>query len=430
MSESTIFGFRLLFTDEVGIKHSLGEIAIKSDPWLSHFKYQPGYLSNEKTPDLCPLHFRKSIKNLVTNTRAHSGLPFPIEDIVPDAWGRALLVKKYSLPKARQVAPYFLGLVDDPIGALSIKWPPRGNWNIERKPEGSFTPLNLGEYLEAATAFEEGVQLDPQLLSILCRAGSSGGARPKVTCSIDGELWLAKFRSREDKFAMIPAESVCLSLAEALEIPVPENKLIRINGSPVLLMKRFDVTPENGRHHVISMRTLCEAEDLSGGSYEEIAEIIRRVSFDPEGDLKCVFRQMLLNVAVANIDDHLKNFSMLFEQNKGWRMSEAYDITPAALANPSGGGGFHSIGFLTKEAPETTGAPPTDWAEVADAFGFGSITRNEHIEAVRDAVLSNIDDLCDGASLPAHDAEAFIETCKSRVDAFLPARTRAYGITL
>ena len=113
-----------------------------------------------------------------------------------------------------------------------------------------------------------------------------------------------------------------------------------------LLVKRFDMTAPGGRNHIVSMRSLLGRDDNTAGSYEEIAVKILMISHHPSEDLICLFRQMLLNCSVGNIDDHLKNFSMAWSKSAVWRLSPAYDITPALMANPIGRGNYHSIGFF------------------------------------------------------------------------------------
>ncbi len=40
-----------------------------------------------------------------------------------------------------------------------------------------------------------------------------------------------------------------------------------------------------------------------------------------------MFRIMCFNVMTHNRDDHTKNFSFLYTEERGWRLSPAYDLT-------------------------------------------------------------------------------------------------------
>ena len=75
------------------------------------------------------------------------------------------------------------------------------------------------------------------------------------------------------------------------------------------------------------MQTLLEAEGYYNADYRDIADIIRRVSTNPGQDLVSLFKQLLLNVMIVNTDDHLKNFSMIFDGD-GWKLSPAFDLVP------------------------------------------------------------------------------------------------------
>lgn len=39
------------------------------------------------------------------------------------------------------------------------------------------------------------------------------------------------------------------------------------------------------------------------------------------------------NILVSNTDDHLRNHGYILIPGKGWRLSEAYDLNPAAVSD-------------------------------------------------------------------------------------------------
>ena len=75
------------------------------------------------------------------------------------------------------------------------------------------------------------------------------------------------------------------------------------------------------------LKSTYNQEDPTNGSYEDIARCIRDYSCQPDEDLKQLFFQLLLNEAIGNTDDHLRNFSMI-KEDSGWRLSPAYDVVP------------------------------------------------------------------------------------------------------
>ena len=84
-------------------------------------------------------------------------------------------------------------------------------------------------------------------------------------------------------------------------------------------MRRFDVTPQNGRLHMISLRTLClERPGVYVQGYSDLAQAICKHSAAPKMDVTTLFRHMVFNAAVGNVDDHLKNFWMLAKRKRCW----------------------------------------------------------------------------------------------------------------
>ena len=66
----------------------------------------------------------------------------------------------------------------------------------------------------------------------------------------------------------------------------------------------------------------------SGASYLELAEFIIRSGSQPEADLRQLWKRIVFYIAVSNTDDHLRNHGFILEE-KGWRLSPAYDINPS-----------------------------------------------------------------------------------------------------
>lgn len=99
----------------------------------------------------------------------------------------------------------------------------------------------------------------------------------------------------------------------------------------MLKVARFDLSPQGGRYHILSMNSLLknanDQDDPQYACYEDLADIIRKFSHQPKEDLEQLFGQMLINCAVHNTDDHLRNFSLI-QYPQGWRLSPVYDVVP------------------------------------------------------------------------------------------------------
>ena len=95
-----------------------------------------------------------------------------------------------------------------------------------------------------------------------------------------------------------------------------------------LAVQRFDTTAQ-GRSHFLSFQSLIGIEAQLGLPYSTMAGIIKKISVDPEHDLNTLYKQMVINVILCNCDDHLKNFSMLYNaSSRGFCLTPAYDIVP------------------------------------------------------------------------------------------------------
>jgi serine/threonine-protein kinase HipA len=123
-------------------------------------------------------------------------------------------------------------------------------------------------------------------------------------------------------------------------LEVPETRLQLLGARRVLLVKRFDISSQGGRHHMVSLRTLCkERRGVYAHGYSELAQVLRKYSSAPAEDLAALFRYMVFNAAIGNVDDHLKNFWMLWRRG-GYRLAPAFDLVPDIS-----GRGEHTLSF-------------------------------------------------------------------------------------
>jgi serine/threonine-protein kinase HipA len=99
----------------------------------------------------------------------------------------------------------------------------------------------------------------------------------------------------------------------------------------VLILDRFDRTPERGRVHFMSAMTALDATDHGEQrSYLELVDVLRQSGASPAVDLIELWRRMVFNILVSNTDDHLRNHGFLHEAG-GWRLSPAYDLNPVPV---------------------------------------------------------------------------------------------------
>ena len=121
-----------------------------------------------------------------------------------------------------------------------------------------------------------------------------------------------------------------MRLAAAAGINVAEATLQDVAGRPVSLITRFD-RDEGRRIPFLSAMSLLGLGDGSEATYTDIAEAIRIHSSTPIADLNELWRRIVFNVMVSNLDDHLRNHGFLYDCNNQWRLSPAYDLNPVPL---------------------------------------------------------------------------------------------------
>jgi len=73
-------------------------------------------------------------------------------------------------------------------------------------------------------------------------------------------------------------------------------------------------------------------EPLARGdwSYLRLADEVKRWVKDPASDLKELFRRIVFNALISNLDDHPRNHALIAPRSD-WMLSEAYDLTPSPV---------------------------------------------------------------------------------------------------
>lgn len=264
-------------------------------------------------------------------------------DASPDRWGRVLMNKRERLlakkeerkPRKLHDSDYLLGVYDETrMGGLRFKLDVDGEFFSDDKDTATppWTALRILE--EASRNFEKDENsLTDKWLKQLIRPGSSlGGARPKATVvDTSGQLWIAKFPSKNDESDTGAWEKVVHDLARMCGLNVPESKLEKFSelGS-TFLVKRFDRKGEKRIHFASAMTLLGKTDGASaedGTGYLDIAGFIKAYGANPRSDLVELWKRIVFNMAVTNTDDHLRNHAFILSNN-GWVLSPLYDVNP------------------------------------------------------------------------------------------------------
>ncbi len=261
-----------------------------------------------------------------------------IADTAPDAWGRRVIARDHA--KRRKADPGlpalteldYLLAVDDfsRVGALRLR-NQDGTW-CRTLPMGQRkTPplIELEHVFQASRAVELGQETIEDLRYLQGRGTSLGGMRPKCTMvDEDGGLAIGKFPSVSDSRSVTRGEVLALKLAAKAGIDAAPARIVALSDVPVAVICRFDRNDDGGRIPYQSAASLLQASREEDRSYTEIADAIRSYGHSPTRDVRQLWRRLLFNLLITNVDDHLQNHGFLHVAHGQWRLAPAFDINP------------------------------------------------------------------------------------------------------
>jgi serine/threonine-protein kinase HipA len=314
------------------------------------FVYGRSYLARPNAVALDPVELKLSARTY--STAALNGVFGALRDASPDHWGRRVIQRHLGKAQPGEME-YLLCSPDDRAGALGLglnQTPPAPRRTFNQTLDlakvqsiaGAIVADDDGHQAAAgadaadhAAASAADVERD-QVEKLMVIGTSMGGARPKAVVEDEAGLWIAKFNRPDDTWNSARVEHAMLTLARACGLSTAESRVVKVAGRDVLLVKRFDREKTQAgylRARMISALTLLRTEDTDQSrdkwSYVLLAEEVRRVCADPAQNAAELFRRMCFNALISNIDDHPRNHALIAKETE-WKLSPAYDLTPAA----------------------------------------------------------------------------------------------------
>lgn len=300
-----------------------------------HFVYGKSFLASEQAFSLDPVNLRLSHEHLHIAVQGDDSFGV-LSDAGPNSWGRRItgsICQQEQRPVPANPVEWLLTSWHYGSGCLGFSPAP------EQKPIPSIQPIALAtldqQFLQALEDLD--AITDPAIRRIILQGSSLGGARPKTVVIHEGAECIVKFNRKNDVFDVSAAEYASMRLAFAAGIAVPDFELVKIGDQSAFVVQRFDRTQSGGRLHYISAHSLLNAGQLADHqaaykthfSYGGIAEIMR--SFNPQAvaDAQQLYRRMVFNILIGNVDDHLRNHGFLLaDQSDALRLSPAFDMVP------------------------------------------------------------------------------------------------------
>jgi serine/threonine-protein kinase HipA len=213
------------------------------------------------------------------------------------------------------------------LGALRFRR--EGEEDFLARPSAGVPALvALGSLMRSTERILRNEETDEDLQLIFAPGSSLGGARPKASV-IDqhGHLSIAKFPKENDEYSIETWEEIALRLAERAGIATAGHELIQVAGKAVLLSRRFDREGDR-RIPFLSAMAMLGARDGEGGSYPEMVDALASHGARARQDSHELYRRVVFNVLISNVDDHLRNHGFLWRDWTGWSLSPAYDLNP------------------------------------------------------------------------------------------------------
>lgn len=303
------------------------------------FVYDTTWLADSErfkvSPDL-ELHADHQVRK--APSKHDSVFHFAFADTEPDAWGRRVIARDHAKRRkddanlAPLTAMDYVLAVDDVsrVGALRLRGKAGEFLRTAEVGERATPPLiELQRMYTASRAVERGDESASDLKFLQGKGTSLGGMRPKCTIMDDQGLQaIGKFPSINDERSVTRGEVLALHLATKAGINAATARIVDLDGVAVAIINRFDRTADSKRIPYLSAASMLQASREHDHAYTEIVDAIRAHGYAPTEDAQQLWRRIVFNLLITNVDDHLQNHGFLHVANEQWRLAPAFDLNP------------------------------------------------------------------------------------------------------
>ncbi len=345
---------------------------------LAAFEYDSDWLAEGFS--ISPFSLPLEKKVFMPKPDPFEGLFGVFADSLPDGWGRLLVDR---LMRRKGLDPQTIGNLDrlaivgsSGMGALTY----RPEIAVEES-RGEMSLDEIARECERILNTDTSENLD----YLFAKGGSSGGARPKILTTVDGEDWMIKFPSSDDSKDIGQQEYDYALCAGKCGLEMEEVRLFPSeNTKGYFGTRRFDRMGggEAGKIHMVSAAGLLETSHrIPNLDYDILMKLTLQLTKSME-ECEKLYRLMCFNVFAHNRDDHSKNFTYLYrEAEKRWVLSPAYDLTYS-----------NSIGGEHATTVNGNGVNPgmEDILAVAKRIGLNTARSKKIAADVKECVLDSL----------------------------------------
>ena len=175
------------------------------------------------------------------------------------------------------------------------------------------------------------------------RISLAGAQEKTAVCLIDDKIAISEedvptthiIKTALPKYAQsIQNEYICMKLAKAIGIEVPDVEIRNIDGLEFLLIKRFDREVQNGKIRRILQEDFAQslgvqARDKYDVTVKDCLWVLNQTSEPAKAKMEFV-KRVVFNYLIGNTDAHSKNFSISFNNGK-IGFTPAYDLLCSSI---------------------------------------------------------------------------------------------------
>ncbi|HWB93737.1 MAG TPA: HipA domain-containing protein [Puia sp.] len=131
-------------------------------------------------------------------------------------------------------------------------------------------------------------------------------------------------------------EHLTMRIAEIFGIPTVPSSLVRLaSGELSYVTRRIDRTVDQEKIHMLDMFQITGATDKYKSSMERIGKALDKYAANTLLDKLRFFEMTVFAFLTGNNDMHLKNFSMITNENGDWALAPAYDMLNVSIVLPA-----------------------------------------------------------------------------------------------
>lgn len=265
-----------------------------------------------------------------------------------------------------------------------------------RRPGAEATPLPNA--LERSQLLREGAGHNGKVFaalvdSFLATGSGLSGVQPKIVVPERATFPIPNLivkTSGDDYPGLVANEYLCLQVAASAGLAVPRHELS--DDGELLVIDRFDLLPDGKRlgfEDVAALADLRVGGALSDrkyrGSYEDVASLIDAFASDRHATLPLLFEYVVLSVLLRNGDGHLKNFGVLYDEDRVW-LAPVFDVVTTTIYPYERSGGIR-VTDRTMALKLRRGKGKKDYPMLEELVRFGNdVCRHQDAASVVERV--------------------------------------------